>query len=269
MLTQCSDPKKQQGVRKLQGYKKRDVLKEMGKSNEMMDEQRQEGNNTVESSRKEVNSFAEEQMDEKKYAESLLPFDQDLDRVRSSILENQIHDISIAPAFGKLLTLLVRMTGAKEVLEIGALGGYSGICLARGMAAGGRLTSLEWKEENIRLARENLINAGFGGQVEYHAGEALESLKQLQAEGRKFDFFFIDADKGNYLNYLEWSIQLANPGAVIVGDNALMKGKVYQSKYAGHSVQTMRAFNEKMLNDKRLEGVLLPAYDGLSIARVK
>ncbi|WP_392392019.1 O-methyltransferase [Paenibacillus senegalensis] len=208
-------------------------------------------------------------MDEKQYAESLLPVDPQLEQVRTSIRDQQMHDISVPAGYGKLLTLLVRMTGAKAVLEIGALGGYSGICLARGLADGGRLTSLELREDYIQLAKNNVSRAGFGECVEYRAGEALESLKQLYAEGRRFDFFFIDADKGNYPNYLDWALKLALPGAVIAGDNAFMKGKVYQDQYEGNSVKAMRTFNQRMLNDERLEGVLLPAYDGLAVARVK
>ncbi len=106
------------------------------------------------------------------------------------------------------------MSGAQKVLEIGALGGYSGICLARGLDAEGRLTSLELKDDYAQLAHRHLTEAGLGDKVEYRVGEALDSLKLLEEEGRRFDFFyFIDADKGNYPNYLEYAIRLSNPGA--------------------------------------------------------
>lgn len=208
-------------------------------------------------------------MDEKQYAESLLPEDPELEQVKASIRDNQVYDISVPAGYGKLLTLLVKISGAKNVLEIGALAGYSGICLARGFEGKGRLTSLELNEEYIQLAKTNLERAGFGECVEYRAGDAVESLKQLYAEGRRFDFFFIDADKINYSHYLDWALKLALPGAVIAGDNAFIKGKVYQEQFEGNSIQAMRSFNHRMLNDERLEGVLLPAYDGLAIARVK
>lgn len=204
-----------------------------------------------------------------RYVESLYETDADLQQVSESIKQNGMPEISIAPGYGRLLTMLVRLSGAKRVLEIGALGGYSGICLARGMAEGGKLTSLELKEEFAAVAQANLEKAGFGGVVEYRLGEALNSLERLGEEGASFDFYFIDADKGNYVNYLEWAIRLAAPGAIIVGDNALMHGKTMDPEAKGQSVEAMREFNKRMATDPRLESTILPAYDGLCIARVK
>ncbi|GIP33814.1 O-methyltransferase [Paenibacillus sp. J2TS4] len=209
------------------------------------------------------------QSNEERYAESLLAEDADLQRVMEGIRQHDMPEISIAPGYGKLLTLLVRMTGAHRILEIGALGGYSGICLARGLSEEGKLTSLELKPEYAELAKHHLTEAGLGNKVEYRIGEALVSLEQLAAEGRIFDFFFIDADKGNYPAYLEWAIKLASPGAIIVGDNAFMRGKTINPEQKGNSVRMIRQFNEQMTSDERLEGVLLPAYDGMAIARVK
>ncbi|MBD2866367.1 O-methyltransferase [Paenibacillus oceani] len=203
------------------------------------------------------------------YVESLYEKDADLERVRQSIADNGMPEISVAPGYGRLLTLLVGMTGAKRLLEIGALGGYSGICLARGLNGEGKLVSLELKEEFAAVARANVEAAGLGTIVEYRIGEALPTLEKLGEEGEKFDFFFIDADKGNYVNYLEWAIRLANPGALIVGDNALLHGKTMDPAAKGNSVQVVREFNKRMATDPRLEGTILPAYDGLCIARVK
>ncbi|MBO9604362.1 MAG: O-methyltransferase [Paenibacillaceae bacterium] len=203
------------------------------------------------------------------YAESLAAHDADLERVKEGIRRHGMPEISIAPGYGKLLTMLVRMTGAGRVLEIGALGGYSGICLARGLADGGTLTSLELKPEYAELAHEHLRQAGLGDKVEYRVGEALDSLEQLGAEGRTFDFFFIDADKGNYPNYLDWALRLGKPGAIVIGDNAFMNGKTLNEEERGNAVTQMRAFNASMTGDPRLEGVLLPAYDGLTIARIR
>jgi predicted O-methyltransferase YrrM len=137
------------------------------------------------------------------------------------------------------------------------------------MGEGGRLTSLELKEEFAAVARANLEQAGFGSAVEYRIGEALTSLEKLGEEGATFDFYFIDADKGNYVNYLEWAIRLATPGAIIVGDNALMHGKTMDPQAKGNSVEVMREFNKQIATDPRLESTILPAYDGLCIARVK
>ncbi|MGN7383174.1 MULTISPECIES: O-methyltransferase [unclassified Paenibacillus] len=208
-------------------------------------------------------------LDEEKYAESLLGPDPDLERVLERIRKKDMPEVSIAPGYGKLLTILVRISGAQQILEIGALGGYSGICLARGLGDGGQLVSLELKPEYAELARYHMEEAGLGDKVEYRIGEALISLEALAVEGRTFDFFFIDADKGNYPAYLDWAIKLANPGAIIVGDNTFMRGKTVNPEKQGNSVVKMRQFNERITSDERLEGVLLPAYDGLAIARVK
>ncbi|WP_409345654.1 O-methyltransferase [Paenibacillus sp. MBLB4367] len=203
------------------------------------------------------------------YAEGLYTEDDDLKRVYEGIRQNNMPDISIAPGYGRLLTLLVKSSGSKQVLEIGALGGYSGICLARGLGEEGKLVSLELKQAYAELANEHLRQAGLGDKVEYRIGEALDSLQALESEGRTFDFFFIDADKGNYPNYLDWALKLANPGALIVGDNAFMRGKALDASENGNGVRGIRAFNERMANDPRLESTLLPAYDGLCIARVR
>jgi predicted O-methyltransferase YrrM len=203
------------------------------------------------------------------YAESLYAKDQQLERVLETIRANGMPDISVKPGYGRLLTLLVKLSGARSVLEIGALGGYSGICLARGLAAGGRLTSLELREEYAQLAHANLREAGFGEQVEYKVGEALTSLEQLEAEGRSFDFFFIDADKGNYPHYLDWALRLGTSGAIVIGDNTLLHDKVMDPAEQGNNVRQMREFNRLMAEHPRLESTMLPAYDGLTIARIK
>lgn len=210
-----------------------------------------------------------EALNAEQYTESLFSVDSELEKVLEGIRANGMPEISVKPGYGRLLTLLVKMNGAKRVLEIGALGGYSGICLARGLDVDGQLVSLELKEEYANLAKQHLTMAGHGDKVQYRIGEALDRLAELEAEGAKFDFFFIDADKPNYPNYLEYAIKLANPGAIIVGDNTLMHGKSMDPAQKGNSVSKMRQFNESIAQDDRLEGVLLAAYDGLAIARVK
>ncbi|MZQ85164.1 O-methyltransferase [Paenibacillus sp. 5J-6] len=203
------------------------------------------------------------------YMEGLYADDPVLERVKEVIRTNNMPEISIAPGYGRLLTMLVRMIGSKKVLEIGALGGYSGICLARGLQAGGKLVSLELKQEFADVAKQNVADAGLGEFVEYRIGEALTHLNELLVQGERFDFFFIDADKVNYPNYLELAIQLANPGAIIAGDNTLMRGKVVDANQTKTSVQAMRSFNKLIATDPRLESTILPAYDGLALARVK
>lgn len=203
------------------------------------------------------------------YVNGLYPEDEELLAVKHRIQELGMPEVSVAPAYGRLLTLLVQTSGAKEVLEIGALGGYSGICLCRGFGLEGRLTSLELKEEYARLAGSHLAKAGFGGQTEYRIGPAADSLEQLKQEKRRFDFFFIDADKENYPLYLEYAIELARPGAIIAGDNCFLRGRTLNPDKQGPSVLAMRRFNEAIAHDDRLTSTLLPAYDGLIVARVK
>lgn len=193
-----------------------------------------------------------------------------LDEVIASIEENGMPAISVSPSSGKLLTMLTAISEAKNVLEIGALGGYSGICLARGFGSEGKLTSLELEEKYATLASSNLTKAGFDGQVSYRTGPALQNLEQLVNENQRFDFFFIDADKENYENYLNYCIQLAKPGAVIVTDNVLARGSVVDSEAKPKRyTELMKTFNETVANHSQLESLLVPIGDGLTISRVK
>ncbi|WP_238323056.1 O-methyltransferase [Gorillibacterium massiliense] len=203
------------------------------------------------------------------YAERLYPVDEQLRLTREVLLTEGLPDISVAPAYGRLLTLLVKMKGARRILEIGALGGYSGICLARGLGPDGDLISLEIKEEFARVARANLAAAGLAARAEVRVGNARASLVRLVEEGQRFDFFFIDADKENYLEYLDRALELSNPGAVIVADNTFMTGKALDPSRTGPGVRGIRRFNELVAVHPRLESTMLPAYDGLTIARVR
>ncbi len=195
--------------------------------------------------------------------------DETLEGVLKAIVAKGMRPISVSPASGKLLTMLVAMTGAKEVLEIGALGGYSGICLARGFGAQGRLTSLELEQDYAELANAHLARAGFGGQVGYLIGPALQSLEQLKSQGRTFDFFFIDANKENYENYLNACLELAMEGALIVADNVLAGGSVADAGIQRQHTENMRKFNEMVAQHPQLESMLLPLGDGLLVSRVK
>ena len=208
-------------------------------------------------------------MNAEQYVESLIPADPILEKVKEGIRQAGMPEISIAPAFGQLLTLLVKMTNAKRILEIGSLGGYSGICLARGLGEEGKLISLDINDQFAAVAKRHLVMAELGHLVEYRIGDAATSIEQLELEGAKFDFVFIDADKGGYPYYLDKAIQLAMPGAVIIGDNTLMHGKTINPDAQSPSVVAMRKFNARMTSDPRLEGLIIPGYDGLAIARVR
>jgi len=193
-----------------------------------------------------------------------------LEEVISSIEENGMPSISVSPSSGKLLTMLISISGAKNVLEIGALGGYSGICLASGFGKEGKLTSLELEEKYAELANNNLSKAGFGDQVLYLTGPALQSLEKLVEDNKRFDFFFIDADKENYENYLEYCIKLADSGAIIVADNVLAQGSVVdQEVKPKRYTELMKKFNKNVANHPQLESILIPIGDGMTISKVK
>ncbi len=203
-----------------------------------------------------------------RYFDDLYENDKDLERVTGRLREEGMRDISVAAGYGRLLTFLVAASGSRLALEIGAFGGYSGICLARGLPEDGRLVSLELKREYAEMARSHLTAAGLGDKAEYRVGEASASLEALKKEGARFDFFFIDADKENYPVYLEACIGLANRGAIIAADNTLLRGKTIDETKQGPSVRAIRHFNRIIARDERLQGVHLPAYDGLALARV-
>jgi predicted O-methyltransferase YrrM len=208
-------------------------------------------------------------MSNEDYVESIYADDVDLTRAIVGIRAKGMPEISIAPGYGRLLTLLVQASGAKHILEIGALGGYSGICLARGLQEQGKLLSLELQQDYADVAYSHLQLAGLGNKVEYRIGDAMVTLPELVREQHRFDFFFIDADKGSYPEYLDFALKLAMPGAIIVGDNSFMHGRTMDPAENSNAVKAVRRFNERMAADPRLESTILPAYDGLAIARVK
>lgn len=203
------------------------------------------------------------------YIESLYPVDNMLETVKLGCAYNGLPDISVASGYGRLLTLLVTVSGAKRLLEIGALGGYSGICLARGLGEGGSLLSLEISPQCAATAKAHMRVAGLADKVVYRVGDAKDSLRELELEGARFDFVFIDADKGGYPFYLDMAVKLASPGALIVADNTMLHGRVADVGADSPSVRAMRAFNRAIAIHPALESAMLPAYDGLAIARVK
>ncbi|MCF6136761.1 O-methyltransferase [Pseudalkalibacillus berkeleyi] len=196
------------------------------------------------------------------------PEDVEYQKINEGMTEIGMPTISVSPETGKLLSMLVTISGAKNILEVGALGGYSGICLLRGNPSA-HLVSLELEESYANVAKKNVEEAGFKGQVTYKIGPALSSLENLSNEKEKYDFFFIDADKGNYINYLDCCIELANPGAIIAADNTLWNFEVLNENSTDESTISLRRYNEKVANHSKLESILLPIGDGLTLARVK
>lgn len=166
---------------------------------------------------------------------------------------------------GELLKMLVEMTGARRVLEIGSFTGYSAICMASGLPADGHLDALEINDELEDLMREGWERSGVSDRITLHIGDAVETLKSLDGP---FDFVFIDANKRQYCEYFDLVFPKLSPGGVIVADDVLWDGKVYTEPIA-HDAQTVGLlnFNDKIKNDPRVEVVVLPLRDGLSIIR--
>ncbi len=189
--------------------------------------------------------------------------------------------IAVTPNQGKLLELLVRVQNARTILELGTLGGYSTIWLTRGLPPGGRLVTLEAEPQFAEVARANIARAGFGEVVELRVGPALETLPELAAEGAgPFDLIFIDADKGNYPGYFEWSLKLSRPGTLIVGDNVVRDGAILdpdaKDPLTGDTnlIRGVRRFYELLSAEPRVSATAIQTvggkgYDGFALAIVE
>ena len=186
--------------------------------------------------------------------------------IKEEIAEKGMPPISVPPITGATLFWLIKTASRRRVLEIGALGGYSGVWMARALPDDGQLTSLELRADYRDLAQANLARAGFKNRVTYLVGKAAESLRLLWERGAQFDFFFIDADKESYLLYLDYALKLAEPGAIIAADNTLQGGKVLNMSNEP-AVQAIQAFNQQVANHPQLTSLLLPIGDGLTVAQ--
>jgi predicted O-methyltransferase YrrM len=204
----------------------------------------------------------------------LVGHDAALEEALRASAEAGLPAINVAPTQGKLLNLLARLQGARAILEIGTLGGYSTIWLARALPADGRLITLEIDRKHADVARANVARAGLQQRVEVRVGRALESLAQLGAEkAGPFDLFFIDADKPNIPAYFKWALQLARPGSLIVIDNVVRDGAVIEADSADASVQGVRRLNELMASEPRVSATAIQTvggkgYDGFALALV-
>jgi len=182
--------------------------------------------------------------------------------------------INVAPNQGKLLRLLAEIQGARRILEIGTLGGYSTIWLGRALPADGRLITLEYDPRHAEVARANLARAGLDEIAEVRVGPALESLPKLADENPEpFDLVFIDADKVNNPHYIEWAVRLTRPGSVIVLDNVVRGGAVTDAASTDPSVRGTRAALELIASHPKLSGTAVQTvgskgYDGFALARV-
>jgi predicted O-methyltransferase YrrM len=206
------------------------------------------------------------------FSDNLVPSDSVLEAALAASVAAGLPAINVAPNQGKLLQLLVRIHGARTVLEIGTLGGYSTIWLARGLPAGGRITTLEIDPRHAEVARGNFVRAGLEKIIELRVGPAIETLPQLSAEGRgPFDFIFIDADKVSIHDYFQWALKLARSGSVIVVDNVVRNGAVIDAASNDANVLGVRRFVASLSRDSLVSATTLQTvgskgYDGFTLA---
>ncbi len=197
-----------------------------------------------------------------------------LDLVQEACTAAGLPAISVSPPQGKLLNLLGRILGARTILEIGTLGGYSTIWLARGLVPGGSLITLESDPKHAEVARVNIAGAGLAEIVEVRCGLAIDSLRQIaNDEGGPFDLIFIDADKPGIPEYFSWALRLSRRGSVIVVDNVVREGEVVDAASTDASVQGVRRFMEMVSAESRvsataIQTVGIKGYDGFAIALV-
>jgi predicted O-methyltransferase YrrM len=198
-----------------------------------------------------------------------------LDQALAASRAAGLPDIAVAPNQGKMLYLLARIHGARSILEIGTLGGYSTIWLARALPEDGRLVTLEYEEKHAQVARENIARAELSDRVEVRVGPALDSLAVLHHQNAgPFDLVFIDADKPNNPGYLTWSLKLTRPGGVIIVDNVVRNGKVADASSTDPAVVGTRELGRMLAEEKRATATMVQTvgskgYDGFALIRVE
>lgn len=170
------------------------------------------------------------------------------------------------PLQGKLLEMLVRLSGAKRVLEIGTFTGYATICMGRGLGENGKIVTMDINEELETMVRDFFSRSGIASKIDYRIGNALDLIPKME---QAFDFVFIDADKRNYVNYYDLVVQDMEPGGLILADNILWSGKVLAQnrKKLDKDTAAILAFNKRVQEDTRVENVVLPIRDGIMLAR--
>lgn len=207
-------------------------------------------------------------------SDTLIPADAALDAALKASNAAGLPEIQVSAAQGKMLHLLARMKGARRILEVGTLGGYSTIWLARALPAGGRLITLELDSRHAAVAQSNFERAGLGSVIELRLGKAAESMQQLVSEGGgPFDLIFIDADKEGYPEYFRWALKLSQPGTVIIADNMVRKGALPDAASTDPMVQGVRRFNGLVAAEPRVTATIVQTvgskgYDGFALVLV-
>lgn len=207
--------------------------------------------------------------------ERLLPADPVLEEALAASTAAGLPAISVSAAQGQMLHLFARMIGAKRILEIGTLGGYSAIFLARALPADGKLVTLEFEPRHAEVAAANLARAGLSDKVDLRVGRAIDTLPKLEVEGQgPFDLVFIDADKPSNPDYLHWALRLSRPGTVIICDNVVRSGKVLDAESTDANVIGVRRLFDLAGADPRLSATAVQTvgakgYDGFALLRVE
>ncbi|MFG1370619.1 O-methyltransferase [Xanthobacter oligotrophicus] len=207
--------------------------------------------------------------------ERLLPDDPVLEEALAASTAAGLPAISVSAAQGQMLHLFARMIGAKRILEIGTLGGYSAIFLARSLPADGKLVTLEFEPRHAEVAAANLARAALSDKVDLRVGRAIDTLPTLEAEGQgPFDLIFIDADKPSNPDYLHWALRLSRPGTVIICDNVVRSGKVLDGESTDANVIGVRRFFDLAGADPRLSATAVQTvgakgYDGFALLLVE
>src|SRR5690348_12549146 len=195
------------------------------------------------------------------------PEDELLASLREEADRTGLPPIAISADEGRLLQVLLTTVGARRVLEVGTLGGYSAICMARALPNNGRVLSIEIEEKHAEFARRYIARAELTDRIEVRVGRALDVLPAL--DGQRFDAMFLDADKEPLPTYFDWALRLVRPGGLIIGDNALWGGRVYEGDESDDRTKGVREFNRRMATDPRVLGIIVPTHDGVAVAVVR
>jgi caffeoyl-CoA O-methyltransferase len=201
--------------------------------------------------------------------------DEGLNATEQSIIESGIPQISISPNQGKFLQLLAKLCNAKKILEVGTLGGYSTIWMARALPENGKLVTLEIDPKHAEVAQQNFNRCGLTSKIDIRLGKAIDILPQLKTEGiGPFDMIFIDADKPPYTEYFQWALKLSRPGTLIIADNVIREGKVLLEESPDEMVSGVKRFNEYLSKCPEVTATIFQTvgtkeHDGMALALVK
>ncbi len=208
-------------------------------------------------------------------AELYAPTDEALESALGEARNTGLPEIQVSATQGKFIYLLAKLMGARRILELGTLGGYSTIWLGRALPDDGRLVTLELETAHAEVARANIARAGLSAKVEIIVGPALQTLPEVCSPGAEpFDLVFLDADKENYLNYFRHIMRVVHSGSLIPADNVIRSGAVMAPRHDDPAAGAARSFNAMLAADNRVEAVVLQqvgikGHDGLAMARVK